>query len=406
MYNVDSDLLAKVLRREISLFATDIESSRPELENAIRHRKILVIGAAGSIGAAFVRQLIPYKPAALHLIDISENGLVEIVRELRSSTLEAPADFQTFSIGMGSPEFRAFVRSDFDYDIVLNFAALKHVRAERDPYSLLRMLNTNFVYLDDFLSAVRPEDSLRQVFSVSSDKSVNPASLLGSSKALMEEVLQKHADRFITTSARFANVAFSAGSLLESFLQRLSKRQPLAAPNDVKRFFISHEEAGELCLLGAFLGESGDIVFPGLNPQSDMLTFSEIALTVLDHFGYEARYCDDELEARGAASGLTGDPNSPWPVYFSASNTSGEKMFEEFHGDDETVSQDRWDSVGIVSKSVLTAEAVARLDTCLDELRAATNGSRLSKQQLVSVIQPLIHELALVETGRNLDNKM
>jgi FlaA1/EpsC-like NDP-sugar epimerase len=307
---------------------------------------------------------------------------------------------------MGSPEFRAFVRSDFDYDIVLNFAALKHVRAERDPYSLLRMLNTNFVYLDDFLSAVRPEDSLRQVFSVSSDKSVNPASLLGSSKALMEEVLQKHADRFITTSARFANVAFSAGSLLESFLQRLSKRQPLAAPNDVKRFFISHEEAGELCLLGAFLGESGDIVFPGLNPQSDMLTFSEIALTVLDHFGYEARHCGNELEAREAASGLTGDPNSPWPVYFSASNTSGEKMFEEFHGDDETVSQDRWDGVGIVSKSVLTAEAVARLDTCLDELRAATNGSRLSKQQLVSIIQPLMHDLALVETGRNLDDKM
>jgi FlaA1/EpsC-like NDP-sugar epimerase len=289
---------------------------------------------------------------------------------------------------------------------VLNFAALKHVRAERDPYSLLRMLNTNFVYLDDFLNNISPEHSLRQVFSVSSDKSVNPASLLGSSKALMEEVLWKHADRFITTSARFANVAFSAGSLLESFLQRLSKRQPLAAPNDVKRFFISHEEAGELCLLGAFLGESGDIVFPGLNPQSGMLTFSEIALTVLEHFGYEARYCDNELEAREAASSLTGDRNSPWPVYFSASDTSGEKMFEEFHGDDESVSQDRWDSVGVVSKSVLAAEAVAELDTCLNELRAATNDWRLSKQQLVSIIQPLMPRLALVETGRNLDDKM
>jgi len=406
MYNVDPDLLAKVIGRKNSLFAADIESSRADLKEAIRGRKILVIGAAGSIGAAFVRQLIPYKPAALHLIDISENGLVEIVRELRSSTLEAPQDFRTFSIGMGSPEFRAFVQGSFDYDVVLNFAALKHVRAERDPYSLLRMLNTNFVYLDDFLNNISAAHSPRQVFSVSSDKSVNPASLLGSSKALMEDVLWKHADRFITTSARFANVAFSAGSLLESFLQRLSKRQPLAAPNDVRRFFISHEEAGELCLLGAFLGESGDIVFPQLNPQSDMLTFSEIALTVLEHFGYEAQYCDSEFEARETASSLTGDQNSAWPVYFSASDTSGEKMLEEFHSDDESVSQGRWDSVGVVSNPVLGAELVAKLDTCLDELRASTHDSRLSKQNLVSIIQPLMPSLAHVETGKNLDEKM
>jgi FlaA1/EpsC-like NDP-sugar epimerase len=307
---------------------------------------------------------------------------------------------------MGSAEFRAFVRDGFDYDVVLNFAALKHVRAERDPYSLLRMLNTNFVYLDDFLNNISPDHSLRQVFSVSSDKSVNPASLLGSSKALMEEVLWKHEDRFITTSARFANVAFSSGSLLESFLQRMSKRQPLAAPNDVRRFFISHEEAGELCLLGAFLGESGDIVFPKLNPQSDMLTFAEIALTVLEHFGYEARHCDDELEARVAASSLTGARSSPWPVYFSASDTTGEKMFEEFYGDDESVSQDRWDGIGVVSKSVLAAPAVANLDTCLDELRAATNDSRLSKQKLISIIQPLMPGPAHAGTGRNLDEKM
>jgi len=406
MYNVAPDLLAKVLGRERSLFAADIESSHADLRDAIGGKRILVVGAAGSIGAAFVRQLIPYRPAALHLIDISENGLVEIVRELRSSTLEAPQDFRTFSIGMGSPEFRAFVRGAFDYEVVLNFAALKHVRAERDPYSLLRMLNTNFVYLDDFLNDINPDSAPRRVFSVSSDKSVNPASLLGASKALMEDVLRKHADRFITGSARFANVAFSAGSLLESFIHRLQKRQPLAAPNDVRRFFISHEEAGELCLLGAFLGQSGDIVFPALNPQSDMLTFSQIALIVLEHFGYEAQHCDDELEARGAARALSGDRGSRWPVYFSGSDTSGEKMFEEFYGDDESVVQTRWDSVGVVTKSVLDAPATAKLDRCLNELRAAANDSRLSKESLVSLVEPLMPGLAHVETGKNLDDKM
>lgn len=406
MSNVAPGLLAKVLGRDSSLFAADTESSRGPLNDAIRGSRILVIGAAGSIGAAFVRQLIPYKPSALHLIDISENGLVEIVRELRSSMLQAPSDFRTFSIGMGSPEFRALVRDAFDFDFVLNFAALKHVRAERDPYSLLRMLNTNFVYLDDFLDDIPPERAPKGVFSVSSDKAVAPASLLGASKALMEDVLWKNADRFSTTSARFANVAFSAGSLLESFLHRLQKRQPLAAPNDVKRFFISHEEAAELCLLGAFLGRSGEIVFPALNPQSDMMTFSEIALTVLQHCGYEARHCDSELEAREAAADLTGDRNEPWPVYFSGSDTSGEKLFEEFYGDDESTVQDRWRSVGVVTKSALGAEAVAKLDRCLDEIRANITRPTLTKQALVSAIETRTPRLAHIETGKSLDEKM
>ena len=406
MSDVAPELLARVLGRDSSLFAADIESSRAALDEAITGARVLVIGAAGSIGAAFVRQLVPYGPAALHLVDISENGLVEIVRELRSSTLAMPGDFRTFSIGLGSPELRAFVRSDFDYDFVLNFAALKHVRAERDPYSLLRMLNTNFVYLDDFLNDIPQERTPTGVFSVSSDKAVDPASLLGASKALMEEVLRKYADRFTATSARFANVAFSAGSLLESFLCRLQKRQPLAAPNDVRRFFISHEEAGQLCLLGAFLGESGDIVFPALNPQSDMLTFSDIALTVLDHFGYGARHCESEREAREAACDLTGVRDERWPVYFSGSDTSGEKMFEEFHGDGEATVSSRWSSVGVVRRPTLDTPGATALNECLDELRAASVETVLSKEKLVTIIRGRVPGLAHVETGKSLDQKM
>ena len=404
--SVDRALLARVLSRQDSLFAADMESSRTALEDAIRGRRILVIGAAGSIGGAFVRRLIPFVPGALHLVDISENGLVEIVRELRSSTQEIPRDFRTFSIGLGSPEFRAFVLGDFDYDVVLNFAALKHVRAERDPYSLLRMLNTNFAHLSDFLDELNESSSPSRVFSVSSDKSVNPVSLLGASKALMEEVLWKHRHRFVTTSARFANVAFSSGSLLESFLLRLQKRQPLAAPNDVRRFFISHDEAAELCLLGAFLGESGDVVFPALSPQSDMLTFSEIALIVLDHFGHEALHCDSETEAREAALSLTDDRSKSWPVHFSSSDTSGEKMYEQFNREDELVTWDRWDTVGVVVKSAQETEATSKLDRCLEQLRAATSGSKVDKAKLLSIIKGVIPGLAHVETGRNLDEKM
>jgi FlaA1/EpsC-like NDP-sugar epimerase len=288
----------------------------------------------------------------------------------------------------------------------LNFAALKHVRAERDPYTLLRMLNTNFVYLDDLLNGILPTRTTTRVFSVSSDKAVDPVSLLGASKALMEDVLWKHGDRFIATSARFANVAFSAGSLLESFLHRVRKRQPLAAPNDVRRFFISHEEAGQLCLLGAFLGGSGDIVFPALDPQSDMLTFSEIALTVLAHFGYEAQHCETEREARNAASGLTDDRSKPWPVYFSGSDTSGEKMYEDFYGDGESVVLDRWSRVGLVHKTALEGPAARLLDECLDSLRVATTDTALTKEKLVSIVRRRMPGLTHIETGKSLDDKM
>jgi len=405
MADVDHKLLAAVIGREHSLFQGAVEQADKELREAINGQRILVIGAAGSIGAAFVRQVATYGPAALHLMDINENGLVEVVRDLQSSGIGIPPDFQTLSIGLGGPESRAFVAAGFDYDTVVNFAALKHVRAERDPWSMLRMLNTNIVYLDDLLNGMRRYERPQRIFSVSSDKSVNPASAMGASKTLMEHVLWLHSDRFTAASARFANVAFSAGSLLEGFLQRLAKKQPLAAPSDVRRFFISHEEAGQLCLLGTFLGANHEVVFPGLSPQDDMLTFSEIAVTVLAHFGYEPLECASDSEARERADRLTAD-SKQWPVHFTASDTSGEKMYEEFYTAEDTVDLQRWSNIGVLQVPALAAAQAAALRTGLDQLRGYAASGEFNKAALIDVLKPLVPGLQHVETGSNLDHKM
>lgn len=406
MHSVDASLLAKVLGREHSLFAADLRASAAELQAAVAGRRILVIGAAGSIGAAFVQQVAALRPAALHLLDLNENGLVEVVRELRSSNTAAPDDFRTYSIGIGSPEFSSFIAAGFPYDTVVNFAALKHVRAERDPFSMMRMLQTNVVSLDDTLQATAALDHVEQYFSVSSDKSVNPASAMGASKALMEDVLWQHAERYRVSSARFANVAFSAGSLLESFLQRLDKRQPLAAPTDVRRFFISHEEAGELCLLGTFLAGNRQVVFPNLDPQEDMQTFADIALTVLDHFGLNAEHCASDAEARARAAHLPATGATSWPVYFAATDTSGEKMYEEFFTADDEVDTQRWHNVGLLSCAELSAQRQATLQRGLDELRGLANAGHYTRARLLDVIKRLEPSLTHVDTGADLDAKM
>jgi FlaA1/EpsC-like NDP-sugar epimerase len=406
MQTVETKLLTAVLGREESLFAAAIAGAEKELVDAVRGSKVLIIGAAGSIGSAFSKQVADYHPEALHLIDIDENGLVEVVRDLHSSRTTVANDFQTFSIGLGGPEFSSFIENAANYDAVVNFAALKHVRAERDPYSMLRMLNTNVVYLDDLLTGLASKNSVKRAFSVSSDKSVNPASAMGSSKTLMEEVLWSHANRYNTSSARFANVAFSAGSLLESFLIRLKKKQPLAAPSDVKRFFISHEEAGQLCLLGAFLGNNREVVYPGLSPQDDMLSFAEIALTVLEHCGYQPLYCETEAAARAAAEKIKPEQTTHWPVYFSTSDTSGEKMYEEFHTQGDELITDRWSNVGVVKVPDLSEARTLCLRQGLDRIRSAAASGQFDKSDLIDILKSLVTGLNHVETGSSLDAKM
>ncbi|MDD5168496.1 MAG: polysaccharide biosynthesis protein [Syntrophales bacterium] len=362
----------------------------------------MVIGAAGSIGSAFVKQLVPYGPKSLHLVDISENNLVEVVRDLRSSLIELPDDFKTFAVAMGSDEFEKLLHSQKDYDYVVNFSALKHVRSEKDPYSLMRMYNTNVYYVKEMLDTLTGT-KINKHFSVSSDKAANPANIMGATKIFMERILLAYSDRIPFSTARFANVAFSDGSLLHGFMQRLAKRQPFSAPYDVKRYFISHEEAGQLCLLSCFLGENRDIYFPKLNEDSDLLTFSEIAVQVLEASGFSPDICSSEDEAKQKA-GLLNSDSKTWPCYFFASDTTGEKPFEEFYTDDDHVNMDRYRSVGVISQPPWKDQDAINL--ALEAFERIKKMDCWEKEDMVTAIKIIVPELMHEEKNKNLDQKM
>jgi nucleoside-diphosphate-sugar epimerase len=425
------------LKRSKSLFDEDMAAHRGAVHDAVAGARILVIGAAGSIGCAFVKQLIPYRPGALHLVDISENNLVEVVRDLRSAppALPLPEDFRTFPVALGSEEFERLLAAQRDYDYVVNFSALKHVRSEKDPFSLMRMYNTNVLYVKRLLKALAGT-GVRKHFSVSSDKAANPANVMGATKIFMERILLAYSDRVAFSTARFANVAFSDGSLLHGFLQRLAKRQPFAAPYDVKRYFISHEEAGQLCLLSCFLGENRDIYFPKLDEGADLLTFSEIAVLVLEAYGLEPDLCASEDEAKekaelirdrapiiipgvSASAPLVEDATKAlnreigalslikkikWPCYFFASDTTGEKPYEEFYTAADRVDLERYRNVGVISQPPWTDRA--RIERALAAFEAIRRGAQWRKEDMVEAIRIIVPELSHEETGRNLDQKM
>ncbi len=398
---MDSELLSKILRRSSSLLSEDVEANRQLLEEGVRGARVLILGAAGSIGGAFARQVIDYRPGSLHLVDVSENNLVEVVRDLRSSPVEIPQDFQTLPVAMGSPEFHAFLRTQEPYDYVLNFVALKHVRSEKDPYSLMHMVHTNTICLRDLLAHVAPL-APKKVFSVSSDKAVNPENAMGATKAVMEQLLLAYSDQIPVSSARFANVAFSDGSLLYSFGRRLEKRQPLSAPVDVRRYFISHEEAGQLCLLSGFLGGNRDIFVPKLDPTVHLLTFSEIAELYLESRGLRALRCASEDEAKRRAQQMSPSGNE-WPCYFFSSDTTGEKMEEELFGETESVDRERFHAVGVVAAPAPSGSATLDAIDALERLRATQTWT---KEAIIEVLRRVVPSLQHEETGKNLDQKM
>ncbi len=399
---IDNDLVNRILKRSRSIFADDIADHHMQIGNVIRGARIMIIGAAGSIGSIFLRQLIPYEPEALHLVDISENNLVEVVRDLRSSLIALPDDFKTFAISIGSEEFNRLLQAEEDYDYVANFSALKHVRSEKDPYSLMRMYNTNVYYVKQLLDAL-VDTKIRKHFSVSSDKATNPENIMGATKSFMERILLSFADRVPFSTARFANVAFSDGSLLYGFMQRLAKRQPLSAPNDVKRYFISHEEAGQLCLLSCFLGKNREVYFPKLDRNKDLLSFPEIALMVLEAGGYRPAICDSEEEAKILAGRLTVD-SKEWPCWFSPSDTTGEKAVEEFYRMDDPVDLDRYRRVGVISQ--LAWSAREKIDQALYEFERLKEAPFWQKEKMVEAIGIVVPELKHRERCKNLDQKM
>ena len=387
--------------RGTSLFATDLSNCADTLRERLGGARVAVVGAAGSIGSAVVKILTEHNLAALVLFDLSENNLVELVRDLRSTDgLRLPEGFATLPIGMGSVEFARCFAEQPPFDYFFNLAAIKHVRSEKDVYCLARMVDTNVLFLHDFLKS-NPY-RFRKAFSVSSDKAANPANLMGATKMAMEYALLAESDRQPFSTARFANVAFSDGSLPYGFLRRLEKRQPLSAPSDVRRYFISHREAGELCIMAAVLGENRDVFFPKLQSGSDERTFSQIAIDLLEHVGYEPLLCASEDEARQRTAELI--PQRKWPCFFFESNTTGEKAYEEFFVADEDVELDRYASMGVIRRGDAGDRYV--LEEFLQFAAKAKGEGGVTKADYVRALGALVPTLRHEETGRNLDQKM
>ena len=401
-FSVDDFISSAVTGRRSSLFGDDLAAHESQLRAGIEGKSVLVIGGAGTIGSSFIRALLPFHPARLVVVDISENGLTELTRDLRSTAGQyVPAAFLTYPISFGDAVFERMLRAEGPFDIVAHFAAHKHVRSEKDRYSIEAMLENNVLStarLLDLLLESPPE----HFFCVSTDKAANPANVMGASKKLMEEAVLAYAAELPATTARFANVAFSNGSLPAGFLERLAKHQPLSAPSDVLRYFVSPEESGQLCLLACITGEPGDIFFPRLE-QPQMLTFSSIADALLQRLGYEAVQCASEDEARALAASL-GPEDTRWPVYYFTSDTSGEKGFEEFYTNTETVDWERFTALGVVKGQ--TSQNVAGIRQLGSDLRGLFAQPELSKEEIVAVLTRLVPTFHHVETGRSLDQKM
>lgn len=404
---MNSDLAALATGRKNSFFSTDMEAFDAQLNAHISDKRVLVIGGAGSIGSAVVRELVKRQPKALHVVDQSENNLAELVRDLRSHANGMNVDdFRTYPVDYGSEPMRMIIQDFHPYDMVLNFAALKHVRSEKDIYSLLQMLDTNVVKQVRFMRWLRDVGFEGRYFCVSTDKAANPVSLMGASKRLMEHVIftKDVASGFLghVTSARFANVAFSDGSLLDAFLHRLEKGQALAVPKDVRRYFVSMEEAAHICLLASAIAEPNKIVIPRLNPEEDLISLRDIAVRVLKHFGLEAEIYEDEDKARCAVEGELRD--SRYPLLLTPLNTSGEKPYEEFVGRGELASDIGLQSLEAVGH-VLPQEG--SMLSLYEEIEDILSGAkRMDKSQVVAKIANVIPEFHHIETNQNLDQRM
>jgi FlaA1/EpsC-like NDP-sugar epimerase len=399
----EEQLLPLVLKRTESLFARDMAANAEALAAQIRDANVLVSGAAGSIGSAFVRILWRFRPASLTLIDLDENGLVELVRDLRSGPGGPVAELSTLAIGLGSREFEIYAREAPRSSHLVNFAALKHVRAERDPQTLMRLLDTNVLALERAISTLSAGVPPR-FFSVSSDKAVRPANLMGASKRWMEQVLAVHSDRSTVGSARFANVAFSRGSLLEGFLYRISKRQPIAAPIGIRRYFVSAVEAAELCLLACFVGRNREVFVPKFGKQHEAIDMVEIAKIVLQAFGLEPEQCGSAEDARASNLLRVAKPTR-WPCYFHDSLTTGEKDLEEFVGPTEQLMPTRFTAIDVVAMEASHFNN-ARVKDAENRLLDYRNSDSWRKPEIVEIVRLAVPELTHWERDASLDDRM
>ena len=402
MFELNSFISKYVTKRPDSMFLGDIEKNADKLIEKIEGKSILVIGGAGSIGSSYIKAVLEFKPKSLVVVDINENALAELTRDLRSTKgMYVPKDYIPYPMDFASPVFEKMFRNRGGFDIVANFSAHKHVRSEKDIFSVEALLQNNVLHakkLLDLLAEFPPEE----YFCVSTDKAANPVNIMGASKRIMEDMIFSYSDKFPVKTARFANVAFSNGSLPHGFLSRISKQQPLSAPSDVKRYFVSPKESGQICMLSCMLGANREIYFPKLE-ESQMMRFDLIATALLQEYGYEVLQCESDEEAIEKAEELKKGSNK-YPVHYSGSNTSGEKAYEEFFTDEELVDMKRFDSLGvIVGKDI---PDINKVEVLINELDKAFDKDDLTKEEIVSIIKAYLPNFEHIEKGKSLDSKM
>lgn len=393
--------ILNLIGRNKELFQNDIERNEKLLSEIVGHSKFLVIGGAGSIGQAVTKEIFKRNPKKLHVVDISENNMVELVRDIRSSFGYIDGDFQTFALDIGSIEYDAFIEADGEFDYVLNLSALKHVRSEKDPFTLMRMIDVNIFNTEKTINQSIAK-GVKKYFCVSTDKAANPVNMMGASKRIMEMFLMRKSEEIAISTARFANVAFSDGSLLHGFNQRIQKKQPIVAPNDIKRYFVIPKESGELCLMSCIFGENRDIFFPKLSEDLHLITFADIAVKYLKELGYEPYLCETEEEARELIKTLPQEKK--WPCLFTSSDTTGEKDFEEFFTSNEVLDMAKFENLGIIKNELhFDSDKLNHFANTISQYKA---DKKWSKEQIVDLFYQMIPDFGHKETGKYLDAKM
>ena len=402
MLNIDKFISQHVTRRQHSLFTSDIQNHFIEIESEVKGRSLLVIGGAGSIGSSFIKALLPFKPSKLVIIDLNENGLAELVRDLRSTNgLYVPDNFRCYTLNFADPIFERIFREEKGFDIVANFSAHKHVRSEKDRYSVQALIENNDIKaknLMDLLTVYPP----KHFFCVSTDKAANPVNIMGASKRIMEDLVMAYNKYFKVTTARFANVAFSNGSLPDGWIHRLQKKQPLAAPSDVKRYFVSPEESGQICMLACILGKPGEIFFPKLG-EDQMLTFSSICDEFVKAEGFAKKECINDDEAKQYAAQMDSD-NDTYPVVYFKSDTTGEKAYEEFYVSGEKINMQRFEALGVIEGA--TRRPMTEVNAFFKKLEVIFHKDDFTKEDVVQAIKEFIPNFEHNEKGKNLDQKM
>lgn len=402
MFNLQQFIADHVISRPTSMFAADIEANKETLQEEIENKSVCVIGGAGSIGSSFIKAVLPFKPSKLIVIDLNENGLAELTRDLRSTYgMYVPAEYRAYTLNFADPIFERIFREEQGFDIVANFSAHKHVRSEKDKYSVQALIENNDIKAKKFLDllSVYPP---KHFFCVSTDKAANPVNIMGASKRIMEDMIMSYSSKFKVTTARFANVAFSNGSLPDGWIQRVMKKQPLAAPNDVRRYFVSPEESGQICMLACILGKNGEIFFPKLG-EKHMLTFSAICDEYVKALGKMKRQFTSDAEAKKFAEEMSFDSHE-YPVVYFGSDTTGEKSYEEFYVPGEKINLGRFSSLGVIEEVV--KRPMTEIETFFNEMENIFAEPDFTKEEVVVAIKRFIPNFKHVEKGKNLDQKM